>query len=148
MKNVEFHAFCFLLLTAMLILKKSLFFATMDLFIQIPLLVHIGLLACVYMTVGIFMADSAIAIHVWQAILTKIYQKTDARNKHVISIAIGYKERHKTSLMELPPEIRDMIYEQLLVIWHQPQGGNGVWWRFSYPEPDISQMVRAGTNRN
>lgn len=109
---------------------------------------HIGLLACVYTIVGIFMADSAIAIHVWQAILTKTYQKTDARNKHVISIAIGYKERHKTSLIELPPEIRDMIYEQLLVMWHQPQGGNGVWWRFSYPEPDISQMVRAGTNRN
>ncbi len=45
--------------------------------------------------------------------------------------------------MELPPEIRENIYKELLVMWHLPIGNNGVWWRFNHPEPDSSRLIRA-----
>ncbi len=43
----------------------------MDLFIQISLLVHIGLLACVYMIVGIFMAAKAIVTYFRYSVLAQ-----------------------------------------------------------------------------
>jgi len=65
----------------MVILKRVLFFAMMDLFTHIFLLVHIGVLGCVYIFVGTFLAAKAIVICVWYAILTKSLIKKMLKRK-------------------------------------------------------------------
>lgn len=47
--------------------------------------------------------------------------------------------------MILPPEIRDLVYQKMLitVAWYQPKGGNGVWWRIGLEYQVPSQAIKA-----